>query len=132
MPVAKSADEGVRIFVAKEVGGFVEFEDGVPEIIAGHLVARFVEDSLIAGARFLEFALKGARADVEACGVQWHRAGAGDLDEVFVRLRAAGCWAGGAGCGARVGEIVGAASSCAGDCVCCAVGDLLFQCWAVE
>ena len=34
-PGAEGSDEGVGVFVAEEVGGFVELEEGVVEVVAG-------------------------------------------------------------------------------------------------
>ena len=52
-PTAESTSEGVRVFIAKQVGSFVELKDRVSEVIPSHLMPRFIENALEARSGFL-------------------------------------------------------------------------------
>ncbi|MCU1291477.1 MAG: hypothetical protein JWP08_327 [Bryobacterales bacterium] len=54
LPRAESANEGACVLIAKKVGGFVRFKDGVAQIMASHLMTRFVEHAVEAGSRVLQ------------------------------------------------------------------------------
>jgi hypothetical protein len=40
-PSAESTNEGVSVLVSQEVGSFIQFEDGVVEIVASKLMTGF-------------------------------------------------------------------------------------------
>src|SRR3984885_7755463 len=71
-PEAKSADEGARIFVAQEIGGLVQFEEGVVEVVAGQLMTSLFKDLLEAIACILQAALQGSGTHVEFTGDVLH------------------------------------------------------------
>jgi hypothetical protein len=41
LPSAKSPDKGISIHISEEVGGLIQLEDWIVEILASKLVARF-------------------------------------------------------------------------------------------
>src|SRR2546427_3696536 len=48
-PRAESANEGVSVLVSEKVGSFIQFEDGVIEIVASKLVTGLFLNALEAG-----------------------------------------------------------------------------------
>ena len=64
-PVAKCPNKGISIFIAKQVSRLREFQNGVAEVIPGHLVPCLVKNTLIAGAQFLQPSLERSRAHPE-------------------------------------------------------------------
>ena len=64
-PTAESANKGVCVLISEKVGGFVQFKDGVAQIMASHLMTRLVEHALKAGSRVLQAPLKSTGADMQ-------------------------------------------------------------------
>jgi hypothetical protein len=50
-PSSESATERVRVFKTKQIGGFVQLQDGIGEVIPRHLVPGFIQDALEAPAK---------------------------------------------------------------------------------
>jgi hypothetical protein len=57
-PSAERANEGVSVLVPEQVGGFIQLEDRVAEIMASQLVAGFIENALVTAACLPQFSLQ--------------------------------------------------------------------------
>src|SRR5882672_11629038 len=64
-PRAKGTAKRVRVFKAEQICGLVQLQHRVGKVIPRHLMSSFIQDTLKAGAGFLQAALQRARAHVE-------------------------------------------------------------------
>ena len=64
-PLMESAEEGVGIFVAQEIGRFVQLESGVEQVVASQLTTRFFQQKLEREALLCEAPLQRSSAQVQ-------------------------------------------------------------------
>ena len=64
-PIVESAEEGVCIFIAQEIGSLIQFPRGVEQVVTGQLPARVVQQTLKPSSFVCQAALQRSRAQVQ-------------------------------------------------------------------